>query len=425
MKRSSLSGSARPIRTLAMTLLVLVAMAIGAGLDRLAIITGVVDANTQLTSSEEFTILEETYDAIRNNYVLEEEISDEELIYGAARGMINALGDENHSRFLDPVEAANFERSSQGELIGIGIQIDSAATPPLVIAPIPDSPAFAAGILPGDEILAIDDRPTDEMTPTEVGDALRGEAGTEVRLLVLHEGDEEPFEVTITREKIEVNPVSWAMLPDGVLWIQLSSFSAGSAEAVKNAIREGERLGMTGLVFDLRNNGGGLVWEAVGVASQFLPDGSPLFQEVNKAGETSVTRSQGSNGAYLEGPMVVLVNEYSASASEIVSSAIMENGRAQVLGEKTFGTGTVLTTFNISDGSRAVLGIKLWLTGAGEEIYKKGVEPDEVIEMVDTYPALPSLMRTSPEDPSVTEAALTESEDIQLQQALKSLQPAQ
>lgn len=425
MKRTSPhDDSRRPgrhLRTVTMSLLLLLAMGVGAGLDRIAIYTGVVDATTQLSGSEEFIILEETYDAIRNNYVLEEEISDEELIHGAARGMIDALGDGNHSRFLNPQEAINFERSSRGELVGIGIQIDTEASPPIVIAPIPDSPALAAGILPGDVILEVDGVATRELTPLEVGDRIRGEEGTEVTLLLRHDGEDEPFEVTIVRQKIQIDPVSWAMLPNGVLWVQLSSFSSGATEAVKEAIREGQQLGMTGLVFDLRNNGGGLVFEAMGVASQFLPHGTPLYQEVNKDGQATVNRTQGSNGVYLNGPMVVLVNEYSASASEIVSSAIMEAERAPLIGETTVGTGTVLTTFGLSDGSEAVLGIRLWLTGQGEEIYKRGVEPTETVEMVDARPALPVLLADD-EDRSVTEAELAATEDIQLQRAIEALQ---
>lgn len=374
-------GLARVPRTLALSLMLLLAVGVGVGLDRLAIETGLVDASSTLTSSPHFRVLEETYDSIRNNYVLEEEITDEELIYGAARGMVDALGDEGHSVFLDPQEAKEFEQSSRGELVGIGIQIDTQATPPLVIAPLPDSPAYEAGLLPGDVILEIDGESTDGMEGTEVGNRIRGEAGTDVTLVLQHKGESDTYTVTITRQTIDINPVSWVILPDGVLWLQLSQFSSGATENIQKAIREAEQIGITGVILDLRNNGGGLVFEAMGVASQFLPDSTPLYQEQDASGETKVVKTVGSNGVYLDGPLVVLVNGYSASASEIVSSAIEESGRAPLIGEKTFGTGTVLLPFELSDGSQAVLGTNLWLTGEGKQIYKHGVEPTTEVKM--------------------------------------------
>ncbi|HEV2072092.1 MAG TPA: S41 family peptidase [Thermomicrobiales bacterium] len=405
------------------SVLLVLAVCLGMGLDRAMIATGLVDASTQLTTSEEFTILEETYDAIRNNYVLEEEISDEELMYGAARGMVDALGDEGHSVFLDPQEAEEFEQSSRGELVGIGIQIDTEASPPVVIAPIPDSPALEAGLLPGDVILEVDGVSTEGLEPEEIGNRIRGEAGTDVTLTLQHEGEVDTYEVTITRTKIDVNPVSWALLPNNVLWVQVSQFSSGATEGLQQAIREGQALGATSVILDLRNNPGGLVFEAMGIASQFLPDGSPLYQEVDAEGNIEVVRTVGSNGVYQEGRLVVLVNEYSASASEIVSSSLMEAGRAPVLGEKTFGTGTVLLPFELSDGSMAVLGTELWLTGEGDEIYMEGVEPTETVELEEgTRTALPVIYTSETGDEEIAPETFEAIEDAQLHAAWEELE---
>lgn len=412
---------ARGLRTISLSLLLVLAVSVGVGLDRFLLETGIVGASTQLTSSDDFKILEETYDAIRSHYVLEEDISDQELIYGASRGMVDALGDTGHSVFLDPQEAKEFEESSRGELVGIGIQIDTSmmpGSPPIVIAPIANSPAFEAGILPGDVILKVNDEPTDEMDANEVGNKIRGEAGTDVKLQMQHEGETEPFEVTVTRAKITVNPVAWAMLPDGVMWLQVSQFSSGATEGVQKAIREAKSLGMTSIILDLRNNPGGLVFEAMGIASQFLPNGTPLYQEVDADGNTKVVKTVGSNGVYLDGELVVLVNQYSASASEIVSSSLKEAGRAPVLGEKTFGTGTVLLPFELSDGSMAVLGTELWLTGEGKEIYKHGVEPTQPVEMApDTREALPILYTDGKDGAEIPAAAFEAIKDAQLQAA--------
>lgn len=412
------NGLARNMRTVVMSIMLVLAVGVGVGLDRVLIETGVVGAATQLTNADEFTILEETYDAIRTNYVLEGEISDEELIYGAARGMVDALGDEGHSVFLDPEEARQFEESSRGELVGIGIQIDTEANPPIVIAPIPNSPALEAGLLPGDVILEVDGAATEDMDPEEVGNRIRGEAGTDVTLTLRHEGETESYEVTITRQSINVNPVSWAMLPDNVMWLQVSQFSSGATEGVQEAIREGQKLGATSIILDLRNNPGGLVFEAMGIASQFLPDGTPLYQEKDAEGNTKVVETVGSNGVYQEGPLVVLVNEYSASASEIVSSSLMEAGRAPLLGEKTFGTGTVLLPFELTDGSLAVLGTELWLTGEGNEIYKEGVEPTETVELDEgTRPALPVIYTSETGETEISASAFEAIEDAQLHAA--------
>lgn len=420
---SARKGIAQRMRTLVMSVMLVLAVGVGIGLDRLMIERGIVDASTQLTTSEEFAILEETYDAIRNNYVLEEEISDEELIYGAARGMVDALGDEGHSVFLNPQEAKEFEESSRGELVGIGIQIDTEANPPIVIAPIPDSPALKAGLLPGDVILEVDGVSTKDMDSDEIGNRIRGEAGTDVTLTLQHEGEAETYEVTITRARINVNPVSWAVLPNDVLWLQVSQFSSGATEGVREAIREGTELGATSVILDLRNNPGGLVFEAMGIASQFLPDGTPLYQEVDAEGDREVIRTVGSNGVYRDGPLVVLVNEYSASASEIVSSSLMEAGRAPVLGEQTFGTGTVLLPFELSDGSMAVLGTELWLTGEGDEIYKEGVEPSETVELEEgTRTALPVIYTSQTGDEHISPAAFEAIEDAQLHAAWEELE---
>jgi carboxyl-terminal processing protease len=368
-------------RTLMMSILLIVAMGVGAGLDRVLIETGIVGAATQLTNSEDFTILEETYDAIRNNYVLEEDISDQELIYGAARGMVEALGDEGHSRFLDPQEAQQFEDSGRGELVGIGIQIDSTGDLPVVIAPIPDSPAYKAGIRPGDTILAVDGVQLDGLDPEKTGDLVRGDEGTQVTLELRHRGETDSYTVTITREKIKVNPVTWAMLPGNVMWLQLSEFSAGATEELKNAIRQAKDLGATGIILDLRNNPGGYVHEAKGIASQFLPDGTMLMKTVDADGKETIEKTVGNNGVWLDGPLVVLVNHYSASSSELVASSIKAAGRAPLIGEKTIGTGTVLLPYELSDGSMAVLGIELWLTASGEPIYKEGIEPNIPIDL--------------------------------------------
>lgn len=408
---------ARSARSLAVTGLAVVAMGMGLGLDRLVVEQGA--AATRLTSADSFTVLEETYESIRQNYVLESDVTDDQLIYGAAKGMVDALGDTGHSVFLDPQQAQDFQQSSRGELIGIGVQVDTTGDLPVIIAPMQNSPASRAGILPGDTILAVDGQDLTGMSATDAVDLITGEAGTDVTITLRHEGETEPYDVTITREKIDINPVSWVMLPNDIMWLRLDQFSSGATEGIQDAIRQGQQQGMKGLILDLRGNPGGLVFEAVGVASQFLPDNTPLYQDVNKDGDTKIMRTAGSNGVYLDGPMAVLIDGNSASAAEIVSSALLESGRAQAVGQTTFGTGTVLLPFELSDGSMAVLGVELWLTGQGNEIYHVGVKPQQEVALADgARVQLPWVIAASDGD-NLTDAQVADLNDAQLEAAIE------
>jgi carboxyl-terminal processing protease len=279
------------------------------------------------------------------------------------------------------------------------------------------SPAFETGILPGDTIIAIDGESIEGMDPADAVDLVRGEAGTDVTLELIHAGEEESYEVTITRAEIEINPVSWVMLPNGVMWLQLDQFSRGATDALTAALEEGQAQGMTGLILDLRGNPGGLVVEALGVASQFLPDGTPLFQRVDAEENVEVIETVGNNGAYLDGPMVVLVDGNSASSAEIVASALQEAGRSELYGETTFGVGTVLLPFELEDGSMAVLGIELLRTGSGQEIFQKGVTPANEVELGLDQAAGYIPVEDADQDHELTEQEFSSIEDDQVQAA--------
>lgn len=401
-------------RWMSLSLLVMLSMTLGGMLGAGFNSSENAGASTMLTQLEEFRIVEETYDMIREHYVLSDEFSDEELMYGASRGMIDALGDEGHSSFLDPEEAIDFERSSRGELIGIGIQVDIEAPQPVVIAPIDGSPAFEAGIRSGDVIIAVDGVQYSDVEPREFLNLIRGEEGTDVTVTLRHANELEPYDVTITRAKIDVRPVSYMMMPDNVLWLRLSQFSVGATEGVVQALQYGKSQGMTGVVLDLRNNPGGLVFEAIGVASQFIPGGSVLYQEQNADGSMHEVRTIGNSGEWQTGPLAVLINEGSASASEIVSSGIRANDRGSLYGETTFGTGTVLLPYDLSDGSVALLGVKLWLTADGEEIWKRGVEPDTTVTL---EPGVSPRLPIEYETETLTDDDLAALEDQQLLRA--------
>lgn len=414
-------SASRSMRTVAMSVMLVFAMFIGAGLDRIMIEVG--NANDRLSGASNYEVLGETYDVIRENFVLQSEFSDEELVWGAASGMVDALGDDGHSRFMNPQEAEDYIESTTNELIGIGVSINLTGELPVINYPMKNSPAMEAGIEPGDVILEIDGVDITGMDPTEATDLISGEEGTDVTLVLQHADEDEPYEVTITRARIEVDPVQYAMLPNNVLWLRLDQFSRGSSDRVIEGLEWGQEQGMTGVILDLRGNPGGFVLEANAIASQFLPAGTPLYQEMDISREPTTITTVGKDGVYTEGPLVVLVNENSASASEITSSALMESGRAELVGETTAGTGTVLLPFDLSDGSMVMIGIELFLTGEGTDIYKIGVKPTHEVAFSNLpleFPKFPASLQIDGE--TMAEADFDALEDPQLHFAYDLLQ---
>lgn len=349
------------------------------------------DADSSLTGSPAFATLQETWNLIHEEWALPNEIDNEQLIYGAAKGMIDALGDDGHSRFLDPEDAKRFEESSSGRYTGIGVEIDFRGDRPLVVAPIDGSPADEAGVRSGDTILTVDGTETDRLEPEVVADLLLGEEGTEVTISVSRAGDASLRELTLTRQKIELVPVSWRMLPNNLAQVRIADFSADTTEQLKRALTAAREAGAVGVILDLRDNPGGLVAEAIGVSSQFMDEGATVFQQQSRDGDPLPVTTVGRNGLWLDKPLIVLVNRGSASAAEIVGDSLRDNGRATLLGETTFGTGTVLTPFAQPDGSTVLLGTALWLSADGERLWKEGVAPDREVKMpLDASPSRPT-----------------------------------
>jgi carboxyl-terminal processing protease len=385
----------------------------GVGIDRLVLESPAVGAQDEFTLSsvDGYRVLEETYDVIRESYVRSGEISDEELMYGAASGMVNALGDTGHSRFLTPEDAQRFMDNTSGELVGIGVNIDSSELPLRVIMPIQNSPALEAGIEAGDLITGINGTPLGDVDNVEAAlMMLRGEEGTTVTLTIEREG-QAGFDVEITRSRITIEPVSWAIMPGDVLWVRIDQFSAGTTEALAEALQQGRDRGARGLLLDLRANPGGLVSEARGVAQQLQPGGNVLYREENAVGAIEDVLVPEGEGLWQDSPIVVLIDGDSASAAEITASSLADNGRATLVGETTRGTGTVLLPVELSDGSYVLIGTELWLTAKGEVIWHQGVDPSIEVEIGDAQMAeLPYTFT----DRQMSEASLAASGDTQL-----------
>lgn len=331
----------------------------------------------------DFAVFWEVWTLASERYVEADAVVYDAMISGAVNGMLDTLGDQGHTRFLPATEAAEWEESLRGSFEGIGAYVDVRDGRPIIVAPIEGAPAEAAGLLPGDQVLAVDGEDTAGWTVDRLISRVRGPQGTSVTLRVLHPGETEPVDITIVRASVDVPSVTWRMLEDQTAFVRISTFDDDTGTELEQVLSEAQAAGARALVLDLRNNPGGFLSEAVKSASQFLPAGSTIFLEADRSGTRTPTTVR-TPGVAQDLPVVVIVNENSASSSEIVSGALQENGRAVVIGMPTFGTGTVLTPFRLEDGSRLLLGTSQWLTPDGRQIRGQGITPDEVIELPTT-----------------------------------------
>jgi len=408
------SKGAGHLRVVMTAVLVLVALGAGMGLERYFVADSVFGSQRHdaLEDIDEYDTLATTYDLIRENYVQSDEISDEELIWGASEGMMDALGDEGHSTFLNPTEAADYYEQTSGSFVGIGVRIDTEVVPPQIIMPIAGSPAQEAGIRQNDELLAIDGAPYSEFQDMEVfTDLIGGDRGTDVVLELRHFGEAESYEVTITRDRIILDTVFWAMLPNNVLWLRIDGFEDGTGDDVIAALQEGKRLGAEGVLLDLRANPGGLIVEEIKVINQFVEEGAVITIREDASGNETETVVEDEEGEWREGPLVVLIDGNTVSAAEVTTSAIVDNDRGISVGQTTFGTGTSLALIDLDDGSLIFMGVEMWLRPNGEAIWHVGLDPDIAVENEPGVPiALPYLF----DDNVVTDAQFSEMEDDQL-----------
>jgi carboxyl-terminal processing protease len=327
----------------------------------------------------DFDVYWEALGAVKDRFVDRSKLSDENLTWGSIRGMVDALGDSGHTVFLTPDEVEAEQQALDGRIVGIGIEVDLRGGIPLIVSVFDGTPADRAGLLPGDLILAVDGQRTDRLTVDGVVRRIQGPRGSKVRLRVQHR-DGRTEQVAVVRTDIVVPAVTWGFVPSTrIADIALVQFSEGAASAMRDAVRRVLDRGATGIILDLRGNPGGLVSEAIGVASVFMADGV-VFQERDREGDTFPIRVDPGAVAPTV-PLTVLVDFGSASSAEIVSGALQDSGRAQVVGQRTFGTGTVLDIVGLSDGSAIRLGVVEWLTPNGDRIYESGITPDFTVSL--------------------------------------------
>ena len=331
----------------------------------------------------EFEKLYSTYDTIKDNYY--EEIDEEKLVDGAINGMIESL-DDPYSAYMDKKEASSFHESISSSFEGIGAEIQEQDGQIMVVSPIKGSPAEKAGVKPNDIILSVDGKSVEGLSSSEAVLKIRGEKGTKVDLSISRAGESEPIELTIKRDTIPIETVYAEMLDDGVAKIQVTSFSEHTVQELKTALEEMSKKDMKGLVLDLRGNPGGLLEQAIEMASLFIPNGKVVLQVEDRSGKKEVYKSE--NDGELKIPVVVLIDDGSASASEIVAAAVSESADIPLIGVKSFGKGTVQTAQDFKDGSNFKYTAAKWLTPEGNWIHKKGIKPDITVKLPD-YASLP------------------------------------
>ncbi len=326
-------------------------------------------------SYEELKVFAEVLTQVKKHYV--EEVKTNDLVHGAVRGMLKTL--DPHSAYMTPEMYKEMRVETKGEFEGLGIQIGIKEHHVTVIAPIEGTPAHAAGIETGDIILKVDETPTKDLTLMEAVQHMRGPKGTSVTLTVRREGAPETLSFTIVRDTIKIRSVRSRLLDDHIGYIRITQFQESTPKDLGKELVKLHDEGSQGLILDLRNNPGGLLSSAVGVSEQFLKSNTLVVSVKGRDGRKDEYRSSPPMDPP-EYPMIVLVNQGSASASEIVAAAMQDWGKAVILGKTTFGKGSVQTILPLSDGSGLRLTTAKYYTPRGESIHSVGVKPDIVVE---------------------------------------------
>ncbi len=327
----------------------------------------------------DFGLYWEVIDTLKEKYIDADQLLDPQLFYGSLAGLVQSVGDP-YTVFLDPPETTDFTTELSGEFQGIGAEIAIRDDILQVVAPLPDTPADRAGLMSGDKILQVDAVPTAGMSIDEAVGRIRGEKGTEVILTIFRESEEEPRDVSIVRDDIDLISVSWEQKESGIAHIRLSYFNLDTDREFRRIAREVLAANPNGIVLDVRNNPGGFLNVAVELTGYWVDDGELIVAEQFSDG----TRSE--HFAYGEPlfkgiPTVVLVNGGSASASEILAGALQDHALATIIGETTFGKGSVQDLVEFSDGSSLKVTIAKWLTPLNREINHVGIAPDHEVEL--------------------------------------------
>ena len=328
---------------------------------------------------EQIKKFSEVYSRVKRSYV--EEVDDKKLISGAISGMLSSL--DPHSAYLDEDAFTELRVGTSGEFGGLGIEVGMENGFVKVISPIDDTPAYKAGLKAGDLIIRLDDKPVKGLTLSDAVKLMRGKPGEPIELMVVREGKDKPFKVKIVRAIIKIKSVKQRMLEPGFGYVRISSFQSKTTQGVIDGLaklKKENKGQLKGIILDLRNNPGGVLNGAVGVSDVFLDNSGKIVYTEGRVAD-ALMRYDANPGDKLEGaPMVVLVNQGSASASEIVSGALQDHKRALIVGQKTFGKGSVQTVLPLDSKTAVKITTARYFTPSGNSIQAKGIIPDIVIK---------------------------------------------
>jgi carboxyl-terminal processing protease len=414
-------------RVLLIWLLVIVITATGVSIGRLS--ATMTDVKGQ--GYEELKTFTEVLSMVKKYYV--EDVSTKDLVYGAIKGMLNSL--DPHSSFMPPEAFKEMQVETKGEFGGLGIQIGVKDGVLTVVSPIEDTPAWKAGIKAGDKIIKISGKPTKDLSLEDAVAKMRGAPKTPITITIYREAWKEPKDFTIVRDIIKIKSVKSKIIEGDIGYVKISQFQEQTASDLEAALKKFDKEKISSLIVDLRNNPGGLLNSAVDVAGEFLPEGKLVVYTKTRSGEKTEFDTEGNQLATQ--PMIVLVNEGSASASEIVAGALKDWNRAVILGTQTFGKGSVQTVIPLSDGAGLRLTTAKYYTPRGISIQNTGITPDIVVKLEakkgeKEHPVLREVDlarhlqneqtgKTKPEEVETVPLEVGEKDDVQLQRAVDIL----
>jgi carboxyl-terminal processing protease len=359
----------------------------------------------------------ETWDFVDRYYVDRSVVEPQRLTRAAIDGMLGSLGDPGHTSLLSPEEVQKMESALEGHMEGIGVRMAMRQKRPTITMTVPGSPARSAGLKAGDVILQVDGKSVARLTIDQIAALVRGPLGEKVQLQVGREGQSKPLEVAMARARVEVPDVTWRMLPGTkIVHLAIHSFGKQAHEQLKAALETARNEGAVAFVIDVRGNQGGIKDQAVQITSEFLTEGNVLIEQDAQGNQTAVPVVAGGQATDL--PLCVLIDCGSASSAEIFAGAIQDHGRGKLIGTQTFGAGTVLNVFSLSDGSALKLAVSEWLTPNGRRIWHEGISPDIRVALTDPSDILQPEM-----EEDLTSAGLAKIADKPLQTAINMLAP--
>lgn len=335
------------------------------------------NVSAETETFEDLRVFSEALSMLQKDYV--EPVKSKDLIYGAIKGMLNTL--DAHSAFMPPHIYKEVQVDTKGEFGGLGLQVGIKENRLVVIAPIEETPAYKAGIKAGDWIIKVDDTITKEMNLMDAVNKMRGPKGSKVILTVAREGEDEPLSFTIVRDTIRIQSVKSKIIESEIGYIRIAQFQEKTAKDVAKAFKKFKKSEIRSLILDLRNNPGGLLASAVEVSEQFIEKGKLIVSIKGRGGKKDEYFAN-ANETTIDLPMIILVNEGSASASEIVAGALQDLGRALILGTRTFGKGSVQTILPLTDGSAIRLTTAKYYTPKGDSIQNTGIDPDIEVKRI-------------------------------------------